>query len=124
MMTEVILAVFSPITITYSDAMVENNDKNNNTDQERTRVDMSDHEDNSLDARLNEIESDSDTLEPQELGAASGRIIVEDPNDLSYLSGQFQIGSEELKAAIVMSGNSVLEIKKYLSIWLWRNYLI
>jgi len=104
--------------------MVENNDKNNNTDQERTRVDMSDHEDNSLDARLNEIESDSDTLEPQELGAASGRIIVEDPNDLSYLSGQFQIGSEELKAAIVMSGNSVLEIKKYLSIWLWRNYLI
>jgi len=96
--------------------MVENNDNNNNPEQEGTRVPkISNDEDNLVDGRLNQIESDSDTLEPQEFGATSGRINVEDTNELAYWAGQFQISSEELHAAVVMAGNSVSEIKKYLS---------
>lgn len=63
-----------------------------------------------------EIESDGDTLEPQEFGANTGTVNLTDPDELSYWAEQFQVSPGELKAAALLRGNSIAEIKKYLSI--------
>ncbi|WP_316825986.1 DUF3606 domain-containing protein [Pedobacter miscanthi] len=62
-----------------------------------------------------EIESDGDTLEPQEFGANTGTINLNDPDELAYWAEQFQISTVELKAAALLRGDSIAEIKKYLS---------
>lgn len=63
-----------------------------------------------------EIESDGDTLEPQEFGTDNGTVNFNDPEELTYWAEQFQISTGELKAAALLRGNSIAEIKKYLSI--------
>jgi len=65
--------------------------------------------------RLHNIESDGEGLEPQEFGAVSGTLDLDNPGELEYWSGQFQISPEELKAAVLMRRNSISEVKKYLS---------
>ncbi|MCX2584808.1 DUF3606 domain-containing protein [Pedobacter sp. MR22-3] len=62
-----------------------------------------------------ETESDLDSLEPQEFGTDEGIINVDDPNELSSWAEQFQISTDELKSAALLRGNSIREIKKYLS---------
>ncbi len=62
-----------------------------------------------------EIESDGDTLEPQEFGANTGTLNLNDPDELAYWAEQFQISTGELKAAALLRGESIAEIKKYLS---------
>ncbi len=62
-----------------------------------------------------ETESDLDSLEPQEFGTDEGIIDVDDPNELRYWAEQFQISTGELKSAALLQGNSIREIKKYLS---------
>ena len=95
-------------------AMIENS---NNADQDSILVpQILNEENNSVTGRLNEIESDSDTLEPQEFGTSDARIDLDNPDDLDHWAEQFQISSEELKAAAFINGNLVSEIKKYLSI--------
>jgi len=63
-----------------------------------------------------EIQSDGDTLEPQEFGANTGTVNLNDPEQLAYWEEQFQISTGELKAAALLRGNSIAEIKKYLSL--------
>jgi len=62
------------------------------------------------------IEDDSDTLEPFDDGSEHREINADDPVELARWAGEFQISVEDLKAAIVLNGNSVREIKKYLSV--------
>jgi len=62
---------------------------------------------------LNEIESDS--LEPQEFGQSWGTVDVDSASELEYWSRQFQISGDELRSAILFRGDSIAEIKKYLS---------
>lgn len=62
------------------------------------------------------IEDDSDTLEPFEDDSEHREINADDLKDLIYWADEFQISVEDLKAAILLNGNSVREIKKYLSI--------
>jgi redox-regulated HSP33 family molecular chaperone len=94
--------------------MIENS---NNADQDSILVPaILNDEDNSVTERLNEIESDSDTLEPQEFGTYDGRIDLDNPDEIAHWAEQFQISSEQLKAAALLNGNRVSEIKKYLSI--------
>ena len=62
------------------------------------------------------IQDDSDTLEPFEDGSEHRRINADDPADLEHWAAQFQISEEELRAAIVLNGNSVKAITKYLSV--------
>ena len=71
----------------------------------------------SSDDRLDrhETESDLDSLEPQEFAADEGVLNLDDPNELSYWAEQFQISTGELKSAALLRGNSILEIKKYIS---------
>ncbi len=63
-----------------------------------------------------ELESDSDTLEPFVDEMEHREINAGDPAELVKWAQNFQITVEELKAAIVINGNSVKEIKKYLSV--------
>ena len=62
------------------------------------------------------IEDDSDTLEPFDDGSEHREINADDPEDVAHSAQEFQISVEDLKAAIVLNGNSVREIKKYLSV--------
>ncbi|TKC10519.1 DUF3606 domain-containing protein [Pedobacter polaris] len=62
------------------------------------------------------IEDDSDTLEPFIDENEHREINADDPADVKAWADQFQISVDELKAAMVMNGNSVKEIKKYLSV--------
>jgi len=69
--------------------MLENKDNNNKVDQESTRVhEASSQAYNIVNGRLNEIESDSDTLEPQQFGTTSGKINIEDSNTGSEILHQ------------------------------------
>lgn len=61
------------------------------------------------------IEDDSDTLEPIEDEATHQTINVDDPADMKRWAHEFKINEAELKAAIVLNGNAVGEIKKYLN---------
>ncbi|MGA9650142.1 DUF3606 domain-containing protein [Pedobacter sp.] len=62
-----------------------------------------------------ETESDLDSLEPQEFGTNEGVVNVDDPLELSFWAEQFQISIDELKSAALLQGNSIREIKKYLT---------
>ncbi|RZM17890.1 MAG: DUF3606 domain-containing protein [Pedobacter sp.] len=62
------------------------------------------------------IEDDSDTLEPFDDGSEHREINADDPVELARWAGEFQISVEDLKAAIVLNGNSLRKIKKYLSV--------
>jgi hypothetical protein len=63
-----------------------------------------------------EIEDDSDTLEPFVDENEHREINADDPKELELWAEKFQISVDDLKAAIVLNGNSVKEIKKYLSV--------
>ncbi|TCC88073.1 DUF3606 domain-containing protein [Pedobacter frigiditerrae] len=63
-----------------------------------------------------EIESDAATLEPFDDKAEHRLINTDDAADMFYWASEFQISVADLKAAIVLNGNSVREVKKYLSI--------
>jgi hypothetical protein len=63
-----------------------------------------------------EMESDGDTLEPFVDENEYREINADDPDDLEAWAENFQISIPELKAAIVLNGNSVKAIKKYLSV--------
>lgn len=63
-----------------------------------------------------EIEDDSDTLEPFVDEDEYREINADDPRDLALWAEEFQISVAELQAAIALNGNSVKEIKKYLSV--------
>lgn len=62
-----------------------------------------------------ETESDLDSLETQEFGTNDGELNVDDPRELRYWAEQCQISTGELKSAALLRGNSILEIKKYIS---------
>lgn len=62
------------------------------------------------------IEDDSDTLEPFVDENEHREINTDDPADVARWAEQFQISVEDLRAAIVLNGTSVKEIKKYLSV--------
>ncbi|TCD26552.1 DUF3606 domain-containing protein [Pedobacter psychrodurus] len=62
------------------------------------------------------IESDNDTLEPQNFGPDSGTINANDPSELEYWANELQISSGELKATIILVSNKVSDIRKYLSV--------
>ncbi|RYY71002.1 MAG: DUF3606 domain-containing protein [Chitinophagaceae bacterium] len=62
------------------------------------------------------IEDDSDTLEPFVDESAHQEINVDDPADVEQWANQFQISVADLRAAMVLNGNSVSAIKKYLSV--------
>lgn len=62
------------------------------------------------------IEDDSDTLEPFDDGSEHREINADDPIDVARWAQEFQISVEDLKAAIVLNGSSVREIKKYLNV--------
>ncbi len=62
------------------------------------------------------IENDSDTLEPYVDESEHREINADDPADVARWAQEFQISVEELRAAMVLNGNSVKEIKKYLSV--------
>lgn len=70
-------------------------------------------DDDSLDRH--ETESDVDPLEPQEFGTGEILLNVDDPSELRYWAEHFQISMDELRAATLLQGNSIREIKKYLS---------
>lgn len=65
---------------------------------------------------LYSIESDSDSLEPFDDENEHREINADDPADLARWAEAFQIDINTLKAAIVLNGNSVRAIKKYLSV--------
>lgn len=65
---------------------------------------------------LNPIEDDSDTLEPLQDEKDLGEINTNDPRDMIYWADQFKISVADLKAAIILNGPSVQEIRKYLSV--------
>ena len=62
------------------------------------------------------IEDDSVTLEPFIDENEHREIDADDPDDVTRWADDFQISVEDLKAAILLNGNSVREIKKYLSV--------
>ena len=62
------------------------------------------------------IEDDSDSMEPFDDGSEQREINANDTKDLQYWADQFQITTDMLQAVIVINGNSVREIKKYLSV--------
>ena len=64
----------------------------------------------------NALESDEDTLEAESFGATTGIINADDPNDLDHWAIEFQISVPDLKAAIVLHGNKIADVKKYLSV--------
>ncbi len=65
---------------------------------------------------LHPIEDDSDTLAPLQDEKDLGEINADDPKDLIYWADQFKISVAELKAAIILNGTCVQEIRKYLSV--------
>lgn len=65
---------------------------------------------------LHETEGDQDALEPQEFCIHDGIVNVENPKELRYWAEQFQISMDELKSVALMQGNSIREIKNYLSV--------
>jgi len=67
-------------------------------------------------AGRNPISADSDTLEPFDDSAEHRQINSDDPRDIAFWADEFQISVAELKAAILLNGSSVREIKKYLSV--------
>ncbi|WP_316831783.1 DUF3606 domain-containing protein [Pedobacter aquatilis] len=62
-----------------------------------------------------QIEDEADTLELFEDENEHREINADDPTELQYWAEEFQISSEQLKAAIIINGTKVREIKKYLS---------
>lgn len=62
------------------------------------------------------IEDDSDTLEPFDDETENREINPDDPADVRYWATQFEVSEADLKAAILLNGNSVRAIKKYLSV--------
>ena len=64
----------------------------------------------------NPIAADRDTLEPFDDLSENRQINADDPKDLVRWADEFQIPVAELKAAILLNGSSVREIKKYLSV--------
>jgi len=62
------------------------------------------------------VEDDSDTLEPFDDSSEHRQINADDPVDVAHWANEFQISVEDLKAALVLHGNSVREIKKYFSV--------
>jgi hypothetical protein len=62
------------------------------------------------------IEDDSDTLEPFDDAAEHREIDGDNPADVAFWAEQFQVSVTELKAAMVLVGNAVREVKKYLSV--------
>ena len=62
------------------------------------------------------IEDDADTLEPLDDTTENRKINTADPHELVYWTAQFQISADELKSTIALTGDSVREVKKYLSI--------
>ncbi|MDQ1142602.1 DUF3606 domain-containing protein [Pedobacter agri] len=64
----------------------------------------------------NALESDEDTLEAESFGATTGIINADDPDELDQWARKFQISVQDLKAAIVLHGHKILDVKKYLSI--------
>ncbi len=71
-------------------------------------------EDNADQDNLQEIESDSDGIEPAEFGINDGIINTEDPDQLKYWAEQFQVSPDTLKGAAAIRGDRISEIKKYL----------
>jgi len=65
---------------------------------------------------LNPIEDDSDNLEPFDDEKEHRQINTDDPEDITYWANQFQISAQELKLAMTINGNSVRDIKRFLSI--------
>jgi len=65
---------------------------------------------------LHNIESDDDTLEPQNFGPDSGTINANNPQELKYWANELQISSGELKATIILVGNKLSRVRKYLSV--------
>jgi hypothetical protein len=63
-----------------------------------------------------EMESDTDTLEPFVDENEHRLINADDLDELEVWAENFQISIPELKAAIVLNGNSVKAIKQYLSV--------
>ncbi|ARS40335.1 hypothetical protein CA265_11990 [Sphingobacteriaceae bacterium GW460-11-11-14-LB5] len=61
-----------------------------------------------------EIEEDRDELEAVDFASSEGSIDSADPKQLTYWAEQFQISTGELKAAIVLMGSDLSEIKKYI----------
>lgn len=68
------------------------------------------------DEALHNIESDDDTLEPQHFGPDSGTIKAGNPEELEYWANELQISSGELKATIILVGDKLADVKKYLSV--------
>jgi hypothetical protein len=62
------------------------------------------------------IEDDSDTLEPYIDESEDREINTDDAADITRWAQEFQVSEDDLKAAIVLNGNSVREIKKFLSV--------
>lgn len=62
------------------------------------------------------IEDDSDTLEPFDDDSEYREINADDPKDLTYWAEQFQVAESDLKAAMLLVGSSVREVKRYLSL--------
>lgn len=63
-----------------------------------------------------ELESDADTLEPFDDKDEQREIDTNSASDMAYWAKQFQLSISDLKAAIALNGNSVRELKKYLSV--------
>lgn len=62
------------------------------------------------------LEDDSDTLEPFDDETEDRVIDMDDPAEVAYWADQFQISEEYLKTVVLLNGNAVKEIKKYLSV--------
>lgn len=75
-----------------------------------------DDNDDNIPQDVESIFDDSDTLEPFEDPNESRVINPNDDADLVFWAAQFQISVADLKAAIVLNGNSLKSIKKYLSV--------
>lgn len=63
-----------------------------------------------------EINNDSLSIEPLTDESEHREIDVDDEHELHYWANEFQISVDELKAAVAVNGNSVRQIKKYLSV--------
>jgi hypothetical protein len=62
------------------------------------------------------INDDSDTLEPYIDDDEHRHVNIEDAQEMEYWANQFQISLDDLKSAILINGNGVRELKKYLSV--------
>ncbi|MFC3560273.1 DUF3606 domain-containing protein [Pedobacter jamesrossensis] len=60
------------------------------------------------------IESDWEGVEPGDFATSSGKINPDSPDDLSQWAEKFQVSVDELKAAILMQGNSIEAVKNFL----------